>query len=90
MYAVSLVASLDSPLDISVPVLTCTPINSILVTVYYLTFTETDAIECQADALSHENLLFFFEKETAWDVAEYLRGGTPLRIERSDYRRPTV
>ena len=87
MYALSLVESVDSPLDIPTPVWVSQPGLTVPVTIHYQTFLETTTVEttnCQTNAFldGFESVLYISDKDTAWDVAEYLRGGTRLRIDR--------
>ena len=92
MYAVHL-APLDSPLSVPVPIRATPPDHAESVVVHYQRFIEAATVEytdCQTNALFCNNTLYFSDKETAWDVAEYLRGGTQLRIDRSVHRRSSV
>ena len=92
MYAVHL-APLDSPLSVPVPIRATPPDHAAAVVVHYQTFVEAATVEhtdCQTNALFCNNTVYFSDKETAWDVAEYLRGGTQLRIDRSVHRRSSV
>ena len=90
MYTVTLFETLDSPLDIPTPILVQNkPDYAIPVTVHYQTFLETTTVEttnCQTNAFldGFNSRLYISDKDTAWDVAEYLRGGTRLRIDRGD------
>jgi len=87
MYAVSL-ASLDCPLDVPRPVVASPPESAISVSVRYKTFVETTTVEFTnhwTNALFCQDSIYVSDEETAWDIAEYLRGGTRLCIERSHY-----